>query len=54
MIGRENPPEYARTVDINTLNAIKYMVGPNTVTIVVPLIPGFCLVPSPYSKFDRW
>ena len=49
MMGGKTPLEYAHMVDINTGNAIYYLVGPNTVTTIVLIIPGFCLVPSPDS-----
>ena len=45
-MGGKTPPEYAHTVDLYARNAIYYLGVPNTVTIIVLIIPGFCLVPS--------
>jgi K(+)-stimulated pyrophosphate-energized sodium pump len=38
-------PDYARCVDITTLNALRRMVGPTVVSLVIPIIMGFALGP---------
>jgi len=38
-------PDYARCVDIATLNALRKMVGPTIVSLVIPVIIGFILGP---------
>jgi K(+)-stimulated pyrophosphate-energized sodium pump len=38
-------PDYARCVDITTLNALRKMVGPTIVSLVIPVIIGFILGP---------
>ncbi|MEA3340857.1 MAG: sodium-translocating pyrophosphatase [Chloroflexota bacterium] len=38
-------PDYARCVDITTLNALRKMVGPTIVSLVIPIIMGFILGP---------
>jgi len=38
-------PDYARCVDITTLNALRRMVGPTVVSLVIPVIMGFALGP---------
>lgn len=44
-------PEYAHVVDITTQNALKSMVGPTMVTIIVPLIVGFLFGPLPLAVY---
>ncbi|HEY74472.1 MAG TPA: sodium-translocating pyrophosphatase [Thermoflexia bacterium] len=38
-------PDYARCVDITTLNALRKMVSPTIVSLVIPIIMGFILGP---------
>ncbi len=38
-------PDYARCVDITTINALREMVGPTIVSLVIPVIMGFVLGP---------
>ncbi|MEA3349420.1 MAG: sodium-translocating pyrophosphatase [Chloroflexota bacterium] len=38
-------PDYALCVDITTLNALRKMVGPTIVSLVIPIIMGFILGP---------
>jgi K(+)-stimulated pyrophosphate-energized sodium pump len=44
-------PEYAHVVDLTTQNALKSMVGPTMVTIIVPIIVGFLFGPLPLAVY---
>ena len=44
-------PEYAHVVDLTTQNALKSMIGPTMVTIIVPIIVGFLLGPLPLAVY---
>jgi len=44
-------PEYAHVVDLTTQNALKSMIGPTMVTIIVPIIVGFLFGPLPLAVY---
>jgi len=47
----EVQPEYAHVVDLTTQNALKSMIAPTMVTIIVPIILGFLLGPLPLAVY---
>ncbi|MGB2962591.1 MAG: sodium/proton-translocating pyrophosphatase [Anaerolineales bacterium] len=44
-------PEYAHVVDLTTANALKSMISPTLVTVLVPIILGFLLGPLPLAVY---
>jgi K(+)-stimulated pyrophosphate-energized sodium pump len=47
----ETEPEYAHVVDLTTQNALKSMVAPTMVTVLVPIVLGFLFGPLPHTVY---
>jgi K(+)-stimulated pyrophosphate-energized sodium pump len=44
-------PEYARCVDLATANALRKMVAPTLISVVIPVVIGFVLGPWPLTAY---
>ena len=44
-------PDYAHVVDLTTTNALKSMISPTLVTVLVPIVIGFLLGPWPLTAY---
>ncbi len=51
LMSGETPPDYARCVDVATVNALRKMVAPTLVSIVIPVLVGFTLGPWPLAAY---
>ncbi len=47
----ETTPDYARIVDITTANALRSMVNPTVISMVIPIVVGFLLGPWPLAAY---
>jgi len=47
----ETQPEYAHVVDLTTANALKSMIAPTLVTVLIPVGIGFILGPLPLAAY---
>jgi K(+)-stimulated pyrophosphate-energized sodium pump len=47
----ECPPDYATCVDVATGNALRKMVAPTVVSMVIPVVVGFLLGPWPLAAY---
>jgi K(+)-stimulated pyrophosphate-energized sodium pump len=51
VFGGKTDPEYAPVVDLTTANALKSMISPTLVTVLVPIILGFLLGLLPLAVY---